>query len=92
MLSDRIINECIHNKLDISPLRIKFGRTIISWFRHIQWRPISLLIKRSDRVIVNETTRTRSSSKIKWIEAIKKDIIIVNNQGDGPSQNPTSFR
>jgi len=44
----------------------------------MQHMPISATIKKSDRIINNGAMRTRGRSKLTWMVAIKKDMMMLN--------------
>ena len=62
-LRDRIRNEYICRKLQVTPIENKMRENRLRWFGYVQCRPINMPIPKSERIIVNGAMRTRGRSK-----------------------------
>lgn len=58
-LNDRIKNENIGTKLELSSVKDKIRKTRIRWFGHVQRRPINATMRKSDSLEVRGTSKER---------------------------------
>ena len=57
---------------------------LFRWFGHMQHRPISLSIRKSNTIMINVTMKTRERPKRTCMEAIKNDMLILHVTDEWP--------
>ena len=72
-LKDRIQNEHIWEMVGVASIEYKMRENWLWWFRHIQWKPLDALVRKSDLLTIHGNARGRGRPKLIWTEIIKKD-------------------
>ena len=65
-LRGRIRNEYIYKKLVVTPIEDRMRENDLRWFEHLQYKPIGVPIRKSEKNdgnIVNRVIRTREKPK-----------------------------
>jgi hypothetical protein len=66
---DRIRNEVIRDKLGVVPVDKKLVQHQLRWFGHIKQRPPQGILRSMEN-----TRRGRGRPKLKWAEAVNRDL------------------
>jgi hypothetical protein len=73
---DKIRNECIRKNLGVASIGDKIREGRLRWFGHVQRRPRSAPIRRSELVPIESSKKIRGRPKMTWEEAVVKDLKI----------------
>ena len=75
---DKIRNEFIHGSLGVVPIGDKMRESRLRWFGHVQRRPMTAPMRRSETIQVEGAKRTRGRPKLTWVEVVKRDMAACN--------------
>ena len=79
---DKIRNEFIRGSLGVAPIGDKMRESRLRWFRHVQRRPMTAPVRRSETIQVEGARRTRGRPKLTWVEVVKRDMATCNLTAD----------
>ena len=79
--NDKIRNEFIRGSLGVVPIGDKIRESRLSWFGHVQRRPMIAPVRWSEAIQV-EGARTRGRPKLTWVEVVRRDIATCNLMAD----------
>lgn len=72
---DRIRNENIRERVGVAPIEDKMRENRLRWFGHVQRRPLTAPVRKSDIVQIEGNARGRGRPKLTWVELVKKDMV-----------------
>ncbi len=79
---DRIRNESIRGSLGVAPIGDKMRESRLRWFGHVQRRPMTAPVRRSETMQVEGARRTRGRPKLTWVEVVRRDMAACNLTAD----------
>ncbi|XP_070033091.1 uncharacterized protein [Nicotiana tomentosiformis] len=71
---DRIRNTVIRDKVGVTPIEDKIREARLMWFGHVSRRSTDALVRRSERLILEDLWRCRDRPKKRWGEVTKQDM------------------
>ena len=75
---DKIRNEFIRGSLGVTPIGDKMRESRLRWFGHVQRRPMTAPVRRSETIQVEGARRNRGRPKLTWVEVVKRDMAACN--------------
>ena len=79
---DKIRNEFIRGSLGVAPIGDKMRESRLRWFGHVQRRPMTAPVRRSETIQVEGARRNRGRPKLTWVEVVKRDMAACNLTAD----------
>ncbi|KAK8957379.1 hypothetical protein KSP39_PZI000616 [Platanthera zijinensis] len=72
---DKIRNESIREKTEVTPISEKMREARLRWFGHVQRRPLETPARRCESLVTRHVRRGRGRPIKTWNETIKKDMM-----------------
>ena len=79
---DKIRNEFIRGSLGVAPIGDKMRESRLRWFGHVQRRPMTAPVRRSETIQVEGARRNKGRPKLTWVEVVKRDMAACNLTAD----------
>ena len=79
---DKIMNEFIRGSLGVALIGDKIRESQLRWLRHVQRRPMTAPVRRSETIQIEGARRTRGRPKLTWVEVVKRDMAACNLTAD----------
>ena len=77
-LKDRVRNEDIRAMVGVASIEDKLRENRLRWYGHIYRRPADAVVRKSDRVVVDNSTRSRGRPKLTLEAVVMKDLSLLD--------------
>ena len=71
---DKVKNEDIRSLVGVAPIEDKMGENCLRWFGHIGRRPLDVLVRRVEKIDIEQGKKLRGRPKMTCMEVVKKDM------------------
>ena len=71
---DRVRNKDIRSLVEVVLIENKMRENRLRWFGHVGRRPIDALVRRVEKIDIEQGKILRGRPKITWIEVVKRDM------------------
>ena len=71
---DKVRNEDIRSLVVVAPIEDKMRENRLRWFDHIGRRPMDALVRRMEKIDIEQCKKLKRRPKITWMDLVKKDM------------------
>ena len=71
---DRVQNDDLRDRLGVAPIEEKLVQHRLTWFGHVQWRPLEAPVRSGILSQDSNVKRDRGRPKLTWVDVIKEDL------------------
>ena len=69
---DKVRNEDIRKLVEVAPIEDKMRENRLRWFGHIGCRPMDALVRKVEKIDIEQSKKLRERSKMSWMDVVKK--------------------
>ena len=71
---NKVRNENIHNLIGVASIEDEMRENRLRWFGHIRRRSMDALVRRMEKINIEQGKKLKGIPKMTWMEVVKKDM------------------